>query len=116
MIDYTISKELRADTLQRDGFTCQMCGADAGDPNPYSPGRRLRLYIDHIIPVSQGGPTTLDNLRAICTICKEGKSRLQPLHEDANTILEQINGQPHSVQREIYEKLKQSIESTATTK
>src|SRR4051812_26945201 len=48
VIDRTISKELRADILQRDGFTCQMCGADAGDPDPYSPGRRLRLYIDHI--------------------------------------------------------------------
>jgi hypothetical protein len=30
-----ISKELRAYVLDRNGFTCQMCGAVAGEPHPY---------------------------------------------------------------------------------
>ena len=30
-----ISKETRAYVLDRNGFTCQMCGAVAGEPHPY---------------------------------------------------------------------------------
>lgn len=33
----TISKEIRAFVLDRNGFTCQMCGAAAGEPHPYTP-------------------------------------------------------------------------------
>lgn len=32
-----ISKETRAFVLDRNGFTCQMCGAVAGEPHPYDP-------------------------------------------------------------------------------
>lgn len=32
-----ISKETRAYVLDRNGFTCQMCGAVAGEPHPYDP-------------------------------------------------------------------------------
>jgi len=31
----SISKETRAYVLDRNGFTCQMCGAVAGEPHPY---------------------------------------------------------------------------------
>lgn len=49
-----ISKEARSYVLDRNGFTCQMCGAVAGEPHPYDPMRRTRLHIGHIIDKSMG--------------------------------------------------------------
>lgn len=50
-----ISKETRAYVLDRNGFTCQMCGAVAGEPHPYDSTRKTRLHIGHIIDKSMGG-------------------------------------------------------------
>ncbi len=37
-----ISKETRAFVFDRNGFTCQMCGAVAGELHPYDPSRKTR--------------------------------------------------------------------------
>jgi 5-methylcytosine-specific restriction endonuclease McrA len=58
-----ISPQLRMEILERNGFTCQLCGAGAGDPDPFNPNRKLRLHIDHIVPVSQGGTEGKDNFK-----------------------------------------------------
>jgi len=71
-----ISKETRAFVLDRNGFTCQMCGAVAGEPHPYDPDRKTRLHIGHIKDKSQGGTDDPSNLRAICSVCNEGASNL----------------------------------------
>ena len=71
-----ISKETRAYVLDRNGFTCQMCGAVAGEPHPYDPTRKTRLHIGHIIDKSMGGTDDPANLRAICSVCNEGASNL----------------------------------------
>lgn len=71
-----ISKEVRAYVLDRNGFTCQMCGAVAGEPHPYDPTRKTRLHIGHIIDKSMGGTDDPANLRAICSVCNEGASNL----------------------------------------
>ncbi len=71
-----ISKELRAFVIDRNGFTCQMCGAVAGEPHPYDTTRKTRLHIGHIIDKSQGGKDEASNLRAICSVCNEGASNL----------------------------------------
>lgn len=71
-----ISKETRAFVLDRNGFTCQMCGAVAGELHPYDPNRKTRLHIGHIIDKSQGGTDDPSNLRAICSVCNEGASNL----------------------------------------
>lgn len=79
-----ISKEVRAYVLDRNGFTCQMCGAVAGEPHPYDPSRKTRLHIGHIIDKSMGGTDDPANLRAICSVCNEGASNLtldRPSHE-----------------------------------
>jgi len=71
-----ISKEVRAFVLDRNGFTCQMCGAVAGEPHPYDQGRRTRLHIGHIIDKSLGGTDDPSNLRAVCSVCNEGASNV----------------------------------------
>jgi hypothetical protein len=67
-----ISKETRAFVLDRNGFTCQMCGAGAGEPHPTNPQMKTRLHIGHIIDLSQGGTNDPSNLRAQCSVCNEG--------------------------------------------
>jgi hypothetical protein len=71
-----ISKETRAFVLDRNGFTCQMCGAVAGEPHPTDPTRKTRLQIGHIIDKSMGGGDDPTNLRAICSVCNEGARNL----------------------------------------
>lgn len=53
-----ISKETRAFVLDRNGFTCQMCGAVAGEPHPYDITRKTRLHIGHVIDKSMGALMT----------------------------------------------------------
>ncbi|MBI2470930.1 MAG: HNH endonuclease [Planctomycetes bacterium] len=67
-----ISKETRAWVLERNGYTCQMCGVAAGDADPFGGPRTVRLTIGHIKDKSKGGDDTPQNLRAICTNCNEG--------------------------------------------
>lgn len=64
-----ISKETRAWVLERNGYTCQMCGLAAGDPDPYNPNRTVRLTMGLILDKSKGGDDSPQNLRAICTNC-----------------------------------------------
>jgi hypothetical protein len=73
-----ISKETRAIVLDRNGFTCQMCGAGAGEPHPFDPSRKTRLHLGHIIDKSMGGSDEPQNLRAVCSICNEGASNVTP--------------------------------------
>jgi hypothetical protein len=56
-----IPASLRAEVLKRDGGRCLKCGA------------RVDLHIDHILPVSLGGLTVLDNLQTLCSAENLGK-------------------------------------------
>lgn len=85
-----ISKETRAYVLDRNGFTCQMCGAVAGEPHPYDSSRKTRLHIGHIIDKSQGGTDDPSNLRALCSVCNEGASNLTLDRPSAQKLLIQI--------------------------
>jgi hypothetical protein len=93
-----ISKELRALILNRDGFTCQMCGAVAGEPHPYDPRQKTKLHVGHIIDKSIGGSDDPSNLRAICSICNEGASNITPDRPHAHKPLAQIRRAPSSEQ------------------
>lgn len=63
----TIPLGLRYKVLSRDKFKCVRCGASpATDPT-------CRLHIDHILPFSKGGKTTLENLQTLCENCNLGK-------------------------------------------
>ena len=104
-----ISKETRAFVLDRNGFTCQMCGAVAGEPHPYVPSRKTRLHLGHIIDKSQGGTDGPDNLRAICSICNEGAANLTLERPSSSKLLAQIRRATGADQLEILEWLIQKF-------
>ena len=60
-----IGKRLRVLILERDGFRCVYCGAEASD---------ARLHVDHRFPVKRGGPNGDWNLATACSDCNLGKS------------------------------------------
>jgi len=51
-------EDLRERTLQRDNYRCQRCFENRGP-----------LQAHHIVPKSDGGPDTLDNLVTLCRSC-----------------------------------------------
>lgn len=64
----------------RDDFTCQNCGLRPRTQNKYGlniPDLSL-LAIDHIIPISKGGETELDNLQVLCRKCNGRKRDKMP--------------------------------------
>ena len=85
-----ISKETRAYVLDRNGFTCQMCGAVAGEPHPYDPSRKTRLHIGHTMDKSLGGSDDPSNLRAICSVCNEGARNLTLDRPSLQKLLVQV--------------------------
>ena len=96
-----ISKETRAFILDRNGFTCQMCGAVAGEEHPYDRGRKTRLHIGHIVDKSEGGSDDYANLRAICSVCNEGAANLTLTRPNAAKLLAQVRRAGMSEQREV---------------
>jgi len=85
-----ISKETRSLVLERNGYTCQMCGVAAGDPDPLGGNRTVRLTIGHIIDKSKGGDDSMQNLRAVCTTCNEGLQNRAMPKPDRIYLLAQI--------------------------
>lgn len=69
------SLRLRFLVMRGDRFSCRHCGASpVKDP-------RIELHVDHIVPWSGGGATTLENLQTLCTRCNLGKSNLRESSE-----------------------------------
>jgi HNH endonuclease len=86
----SVSKETRAWVLERNGYTCQMCGVAAGDPDPLGGNRMVRLTMGHILDKSKGGDDTPQNLRAVCTNCNEGLQNTALPKPDRIHLLAQI--------------------------
>lgn len=98
-----ISKETRALVLDRDGFTCQQCGAVAGEAHPYDPSRKTRLQIGHVIDKSQGGTDEPQNLRALCSVCNEGAANLTLDRPSLHKLLVQVRRATSADQRAVLE-------------
>jgi hypothetical protein len=62
------SLRLRFQVMRLDRFRCRNCGAAPA----VTPG--VLLHVDHIVPWSSGGPTTLNNLQTLCQNCNLGKA------------------------------------------
>lgn len=108
-----ISKETRAFVLDRNGFTCQMCGAAAGEVHPYDNGRKTRLHIGHIIDKSMGGTDEANNLRAICSVCNEGASNLTLNRPDTIKLIAQVRRAPAKDQLDVLKWLIQKFPKQA---
>jgi len=106
-----ISKETRAIVLDRNGFTCQMCGAVAGEPHPYDAGRKTRLHIGHIIDKSAGGSDEPSNLRAICSLCNEGLVNVAMPRPDLQKVLVMLRRATNSDQLEVLKWLVRKYEA-----
>lgn len=106
-----ISKETRAWVLERNGYTCQMCGVAAGDPDPAGSNRTVRLTMGHILDKSKGGDDTPQNLRAVCTSCNEGLQNSAPQKPDLIYLLSQIRRATISDQRAVLEWLLSKFKS-----
>jgi hypothetical protein len=104
-----ISKETRAFVLDRNGNTCQMCGAAAGDPDPYNAARTIRLTMGHIIEKSKGGEDIPSNLKAICTNCNEGLQNTSNPRPDRIHLLSQVRRATIDDQRALLDWLHQKF-------
>ena len=72
---------LRFRILRRDGFCCLYCGRSPRKDD-------IKLHVDHIQPVKQGGPTVETNLVTACQDCNLGKSDIVL----SKSLIEQIKG------------------------
>lgn len=61
MANRNIPPGIRAAVLDRDGYKCSFCGST------------YNLTIDHIIPVSMGGTSSIENLCTLCGQCNVSK-------------------------------------------
>ena len=69
-----ISQAQRSRILERNGYTCQACGAGLEDAT--GDGRPVRLVIDHHEAYSHGGTDDDMNLRVLCQDCNSGAKDL----------------------------------------
>jgi len=60
-----VSKKDRFEAFKRDGFACQYCGRTPP---------AVTLEVDHMLPVSAGGGSSVDNLLTSCFDCNRGKA------------------------------------------
>lgn len=78
--------------LKRDGFACQYCGARA--PN-------ARLFVDHVVPVVDGGSNDPENLVAACFECNAGKGTDRvPLFEAQRKVWSLVKALPSATYSE----------------
>ena len=113
-VSRNISARLRMEILERNGFTCQICGAGAGDPDPLNPDRKVRLVVDHLIPVEQGGSNDRSNLRVVCSTCNAGKTNLAAPRESVLDILARVRKLTKGEKDELLRQLRHSFSAYFT--
>lgn len=55
-----ITRRQQNTVFSRDGFKCRACGSEPGADH---------LHIDHIVPISAGGPHEVSNMQVLCAPC-----------------------------------------------
>ncbi len=103
-----ISARLRAAVLDRNGFTCQMCGLTPGEIDPAT-GRKVRLHIGHIKDKSLGGKDEPSNLRSLCSTCNQGAKNVTTEKPSTIWLKSQVRRAGIDEQRAVYDWLKQKF-------
>jgi 5-methylcytosine-specific restriction endonuclease McrA len=58
---HTVEASVYRKVFERDGYKCLKCGT------------MERLELDHIVPITKGGASVLDNLQVLCRSCNASK-------------------------------------------
>jgi 5-methylcytosine-specific restriction endonuclease McrA len=70
-VDHSRRKEVslknRWAVLKRDNYCCVKCGASP------SSDHSVDLEVDHVIAISRGGSSEIENLQTLCRKCNQGK-------------------------------------------
>jgi hypothetical protein len=103
-----ISERLRAEAIDRNGFTCQMCGLAAGDVDPET-GRKVRLHVGHIKDKNLGGKDELANLRTLCSKCNQGAKNVTQEKPTTIWLLSQVRRAGHDEQRAVFDWLRKKF-------
>ena len=103
-----ISAKLKAEVLDRNGFTCQMCGLAPGDID-LATGRNVRLHVGHIKDKNLGGKDELSNLRALCSTCNQGAKNITGEKPSVIWLLSQIRRSGQEEQRAVFEWLRKKF-------
>jgi hypothetical protein len=103
-----ISTRLRAAALDRNGFTCQMCGLTPGEIDPYT-GRKVRLHVGHIVDKIHGGKDELSNLRTLCSTCNQGAKNITIEKPSKIWLLSQVRRAGRDEQLAVYEWLQEKF-------
>lgn len=102
-----ISKSTRFRIFARDGFVCRYCGEQPPE---------VKLVIDHIKPVIEGGTNDDANLISACQACNGGKGR-KPLPAHAPTDADERRmAQEYAEQRELSNAATAAAEAREHTK
>lgn len=108
----SISARLRAEVLDRNGFTCQMCGITPGDVDTAT-GRKARMHIGHIVDKSMGGRDEASNLRTLCSTCNQGAKNVTSERPTALWLLAQVRRAGRDEQRAVYEWLRKKLDPSS---
>ena len=103
-----MSARLRAEVLDRNGFTCQMCGLTPGELDPTT-GRKVRLHLGHIKDKSLGGKEELSNLRALCSTCNQGAKNITGIKPKSIWLLSQIRRAASDDQQTVFDWLRKKL-------
>lgn len=91
-----IPMKLKQRIIERDGFKCRICGKYI---STIQDSRRLikmgagLYHIDHIVPVSQGGRATEENLQLTCPHCNLSRKRKFTIEEILEMTLREKKSQ-----------------------
>jgi 5-methylcytosine-specific restriction endonuclease McrA len=105
-----ISAKLRAAVLDRNGFTCVMCGLCPGETDPDT-GRKVRLHIGHIVDKNLGGKDELSNLRALCSTCNQGAKNVTGEKPTTIWLLSQVRRAGQLEQQAVLAYLKRKFDN-----
>jgi 5-methylcytosine-specific restriction endonuclease McrA len=70
-----IPARLKRLVLERDEYTCKMCGQTVTDIDPYD-GKPVRIKVRLFVPLAYGGTVSQENIRTICSTCAGGLEKI----------------------------------------